>query len=109
MMGLRRPLVACTLAGVVLFLLPLLGDSPAESAERAALTHPDPHARTAQVKSSRSSYRKPIRPAPPEGILLKDLGTGETLYEQHADRLMPPASLTKIMSAVVILEEGNLD
>lgn len=109
MMGMRRPLVACTLAGVALFLFPLLGDSQVESADRAVSKRPARHGRTAQIKPHRSSQRKPARPAPPEGILLKDLGTGETLFEQHADRTMSPASLTKIMSAVVILEEGDLN
>jgi D-alanyl-D-alanine carboxypeptidase (penicillin-binding protein 5/6) len=50
-----------------------------------------------------------LGPAPPEGILLKDLTTGRVLFEQHAAELMPPASLTKIMSAIVILSEGNLN
>lgn len=42
------------------------------------------------------------------GILLKDLATGKTLYEYEADRRLSPASLTKIMSALVILEYGQL-
>lgn len=109
MTGLRRPLVASTLAAITVFLFSLLGYSPAESAERAVSNYSAPHGRTAQVKPPRSSRGKPARPAPPEGILLKDLATGETLFEQHADRIMAPASLTKIMSAVVILEEGDLN
>lgn len=108
MMGVRRPLVACALAAVAFCLFPLLEDSTAESAERATAQRPVPRGRTALVKPLRSSPQKPGRPAPPEGILLKDLATGETLFEQHADRIMSPASLTKIMSAVVILEEGDL-
>jgi D-alanyl-D-alanine carboxypeptidase (penicillin-binding protein 5/6) len=46
---------------------------------------------------------------PAHGILLKDLTTGRTLYEFNADRRLSPASLTKIMSALVILEYGQLD
>jgi D-alanyl-D-alanine carboxypeptidase (penicillin-binding protein 5/6) len=42
------------------------------------------------------------------GILLKDLATGRTLYEFGADRRLAPASLTKIMSALVILDYGRL-
>ncbi|MBI4400368.1 MAG: D-alanyl-D-alanine carboxypeptidase [Nitrospirae bacterium] len=42
-------------------------------------------------------------------ILLKDLTTGRTLYEYESDRRLSPASLTKIMSALVILEYGHLD
>ncbi len=42
------------------------------------------------------------------GILLKDLKTGRTLYEYESDRRLAPASLTKIMSALVILNHGRL-
>ena len=57
---------------------------------------------------------QPFRPirghrSPAHGILLKDLTTGRTLYEFQADRRLSPASLTKIMSALVILEYGNLE
>ena len=45
---------------------------------------------------------------PAHSILLKDLSTGRTLYEYQAQRRVPPASLTKIMSALVILEHGQL-
>ncbi len=41
-------------------------------------------------------------------ILLKDLTTGRMLYEVGANRRVAPASLTKIMSALVILEYGQL-
>ena len=54
-----------------------------------------------------SSTRRHHSPA--HGILLKDLATGRTLYEFQADRRLSPASLTKIMSALVILEYGNLE
>ncbi|HET8580169.1 MAG TPA: D-alanyl-D-alanine carboxypeptidase family protein [Nitrospiraceae bacterium] len=57
---------------------------------------------------------KPFSPirrhrSPAHGILLKDLATGRTLYEFQSDRRLSPASLTKIMSALVILEYGNLE
>jgi D-alanyl-D-alanine carboxypeptidase (penicillin-binding protein 5/6) len=42
------------------------------------------------------------------GILLKDLTSGRTLYEFAASRRLAPASLTKIMSALVILDYGRL-
>lgn len=51
----------------------------------------------------------PWRVAPAHGILLKDLNTGRVLYEHDAGKRMSPASLTKIMSALVILEKGHLD
>lgn len=42
------------------------------------------------------------------GVLLKDLTTGQTLYEFGSDQRLSPASLTKVMSALVILEQGRL-
>jgi D-alanyl-D-alanine carboxypeptidase (penicillin-binding protein 5/6) len=51
----------------------------------------------------------PWRVAPAHGILLKELNSGRVLYEHDAGKRMSPASLTKIMSALVILERGQLD
>ena len=51
----------------------------------------------------------PWRVAPAHGILLKELNSGRVLYEYDAGKRMSPASLTKIMSALVILEKGQLD
>ncbi len=48
------------------------------------------------------------RQIPAHGILLKDLKSGQTLYEFHSQARLSPASLTKIMSALVILDYGNL-
>nr|MCR5134711.1 D-alanyl-D-alanine carboxypeptidase [Clostridiales bacterium] len=38
------------------------------------------------------------------GVLLYDQKTGEILYEKNADEPMTPASITKIMTAVLVLE-----
>lgn len=51
----------------------------------------------------------PWRTAPAHGILLKELNSGRVLYEHDAGKRLSPASLTKIMSALVILEKGQLD
>ena len=48
------------------------------------------------------------RHMPAHGILLKDLRSGQTLYEFRSHKRLSPASLTKIMSALIILEYGNL-
>lgn len=42
------------------------------------------------------------------GILI-DAKTGNTLYEKHPDRAMYPASTTKIMTALLAIEHGQLD
>lgn len=43
-----------------------------------------------------------------KAALLIDLGTGRTVYEQDADARVYPASLTKIMTSLLALENGNL-
>ncbi len=48
------------------------------------------------------------RQMPAHGILLKDMKSGQTLYEFRAHERLSPASLTKIMSAMIILESANL-
>jgi serine-type D-Ala-D-Ala carboxypeptidase (penicillin-binding protein 5/6) len=51
----------------------------------------------------------PWRRVPAHSILLKDLNNGRVLYEHQPGKRLSPASLTKIMSALVILEQGRLD
>ncbi len=51
----------------------------------------------------------PWRTAPAHSILLKELRSGRVLYEHEPEKRMSPASLTKIMSGLVILEKGRLD
>jgi D-alanyl-D-alanine carboxypeptidase (penicillin-binding protein 5/6) len=60
-----------------------------------------------------STPRDPI-PVPSVGAssaVLVDLGTGQVLFRKAPDRARPVASLTKIMTALVVLEkeEGRLD
>ena len=43
-----------------------------------------------------------------KAALLIDLNTGRTVYEQDADVRVYPASLTKIMTCLLALENGNL-
>jgi D-alanyl-D-alanine carboxypeptidase (penicillin-binding protein 5/6) len=51
----------------------------------------------------------PWRTVPAHSILLKELRSGRVLYEHESEKRLSPASLTKIMSALVILEQGRLD
>lgn len=51
----------------------------------------------------------PWRRVPAHSILLKELNTNRVLYEHESGKRLSPASLTKIMSALVILEHGRLD
>lgn len=43
-----------------------------------------------------------------KAALLVDLNTGRVVYEQNADDRVYPASLTKIMTCLIALENGNL-
>ena len=39
--------------------------------------------------------------------VVMDLGSGETLYQKHADIAVPIASVTKLMTALVVVESGQ--
>ena len=51
----------------------------------------------------------PWKRIPAHSILLKELRSGRVLYEHEGEKRLSPASLTKIMSALIILEQGRLD
>lgn len=63
-----------------------------------------------------SSYAAPsIIPKPPElaasSYILVDANSGEVLVEKNADKVLPPASLTKMMTSFIVTEEldyGNI-
>jgi serine-type D-Ala-D-Ala carboxypeptidase (penicillin-binding protein 5/6) len=46
---------------------------------------------------------------PAHSILLKELRSGRVLYQHDVEKRLSPASLTKIMSALIVLENGQLD
>ena len=56
-----------------------------------------------RLLSSRTSFSVAAKAA-----LLIDLNTGRAVYEQDADERVHPASLTKIMTCLLALENGNL-
>lgn len=43
------------------------------------------------------------------GVLITDLTTGQVLYQKYSDVRRPMASLTKLMTAIVIVENHRLD
>ena len=77
------------------------------------------HAAPASRVSVRTTHRKPTRKvararrarrAPPGGVyarcaLIMDPMTGTVLYQKNADRSAPIASITKLMTAMVFLEQ----
>jgi D-alanyl-D-alanine carboxypeptidase (penicillin-binding protein 5/6) len=42
------------------------------------------------------------------GAILVEYGTSNVVFEQDADKKWPPASLTKVMTAIIALEHGDL-
>ena len=102
----RRPLFLALAAEVLIGLLLISAATVAPSIANAKniATHP------VQVRTAIVPHQfPPWRVAPAHGILLKELKSGRVLYEHDAGKRMSPASLTKIMSALVILERGKLD
>lgn len=82
---------------------------PSLSVAEPRLTQPSLHNAPGLIPGS-TPFRTVRRARiPAESILLKDLSSGQVLYAFEADRRLSPASLTKIMSALVILEYGKLD
>ena len=61
------------------------------------------------VCSSVAQADKPLIPAPPQlaatAYILIDAHTGQVLVEQDADKQIPPASLTKMMTSYIVSEE----
>ena len=101
----RRLFLACA-AGVFLGLLMIGGEAvtPSIALAKNVATQSVP------VRTAIAPHQfPPWRVAPAHGILLKELKSGRVLYEHDAGKRMSPASLTKIMSALVILEKGQLD
>src|ERR1700734_3523183 len=48
-------------------------------------------------------------PLAAKGAIVIDAFTGETLYERNADEPQFPASTTKIMTALLVIEAGDLE
>lgn len=62
-----------------------------------------------------SAFAQQLIPAPPQlaasAYLLLDAETGEILVENNADEMLPPASLTKMMTSYIVsseMERGNV-
>ncbi len=44
-----------------------------------------------------------------KAAILMDFNSGRILYEKNSNEQLPPASVTKIMTALLVIENGNLD
>ena len=63
------------------------------------------------AKAAEIARYQPMAPPPisADAVFVTDISTGTELFAQNADEALPPASLTKIVSALVVLERVNLD
>ena len=97
--------------------LPLLAAAEPAAEDPSATASADASADAsgdAQDTAEQESSQEVIVSADPsftvaaKAALLIDLNTGRTVYEQDADVRVYPASLTKIMTCLLALENGNL-
>jgi D-alanyl-D-alanine carboxypeptidase len=63
------------------------------------------------AKAAEIARYQPISPPPisAEAVFVTDISTGTELFALNAEEPLPPASLTKIVAALVVLERVNLD
>lgn len=93
-----------------LLLLPLLVWGPAQAsgspqASRSRLSAPPPSPETCQTLTDCAG---PVRITADAAVLM-DTRTGQVLYSRNPRLVRPPASTTKIMTALVALEAAPLD
>src|SRR5215211_8183443 len=63
------------------------------------------------VQAAEIARYQPMSPPPisADAVFVTDISTGTELFAQNAEEPLPPASLTKIVSALVVLERANLE
>src|SRR5574337_29746 len=119
----RRRILCCWL--LAMLLLGLGSSVPATPNQSVTLGPPRARGtRVGVLPRHRHRARPPLlefldlpRPAPMQGVgpvsaasaILVDAVTGDVLFEQNADEPRPPASITKILTALVIVERGHLE
>lgn len=94
----------------------------AQSAEPSKKKQPAPSKRPIPTKPVAAPPAKAPQPSalPPEspgdalglaarGAICINAGTGEVVFEKNADEAFYPASTTKMMTALLVIESGNLD
>ena len=62
---------------------------------------------SAEAKAAADAIAKPAISA--EAGILYDVTNGRVLFEKNADEKLAPASTTKLMTALLVLEKANLD
>ena len=116
-MRLKAPIVALTVATVLACGAGAWALTAAGQAPRGAAGHPIAMATRARARPRPS----PSQPAGPvietagapagvraKGAVLADAGTGQVLWARDPDTQRPMASVTKVMTALLVLESGDL-
>ena len=57
---------------------------------------------------SQSTTVPPLSDLTAKAFLLYDVDAAKTLFARNTDQALPPASLTKLMTALIVLEKGDL-
>lgn len=58
---------------------------------------------------AKATLRVTLDPVTASGIIITDLESGQSIFERNADVSRPMASLTKLMTALIIVENHKLD
>jgi len=106
--GRKNTLITATLLAATLF----LGAPHLEAKRAPSANNAKPH-----PTQQRPVQEAPVQVAQPngtlalvsEGAIVVDALTGESLYEKNAYEQLYPASTTKILTALLVIEEGDLD
>src|SRR5262245_58295887 len=61
------------------------------------------------VLGARGGWAAPLPAVGARAAIVVDAASGEVLWEKNADEELPPASTTKVVTAILALESGRLD
>jgi D-alanyl-D-alanine carboxypeptidase (penicillin-binding protein 5/6) len=89
---------------------PPVGDVLAETSASAQTQASPPEEEPDFALTYTEASREPVRPRLfAKSYLAIDAETGEVLVARHDQRVLPIASLTKVMTALIVIEDGQLD
>ena len=80
---------------------------PSGAATKKKTSKPDPEPTPDPAVLAAANGKTPRTRA--ESVLVADAVTGQVLYEKNADEQRPPASTQKLLTALVIIESGDLN
>lgn len=87
----------------------LAGDLPGTVAAAAATAITTETATTTTTTTTKTQTAVPAPRVTARSAILYDRVTGEVLFDKASREISPPASTTKILTAIVAIEMGNLD